>query len=882
MNVIQHRASPSRRTTRRRLLGVMLILTGAVMATSSLVVTATPSTVAAISVPLSSPFPGVGVQAAAVPFAVGSVMSVGVAHTCATDSTGALFCWGNNTAGQLGDGTSTAASKPVAVLKGEMPDTKVSAVAAGEVQTCAVHTGEVYCWGQNARLQLGFNGLQQLTAKKVPKVTNGFQNTGVTALTAAFGTTCAIASGKLFCWGDDDSKSGKLGDLDGSDVPSAIPSGGGFLNTSVSAASMGLYSACAIESGVVYCWGANVATPAAIPNVTNGFSNTNVTAVSVGAANVCVVKGGAVFCWGDGSNGILGQGIQSSTEAVALPTPLNSGVTSVQLGDRHACALKTGEVYCWGYDINGTLGIGGDRSSAPGIKTITKVADVAGGFANSEVTSLSIGKSAHSCAVYPVSGSAELACWGMGGFGRLGNGNTETAMKPVIVCTTCVDPNAPNPDNPSNPNNPSGPNQPSYPGTPVAGVSATATLTNDGLRVAFGGLPNLGFSEGRILVIPVGATDSAYAGWGLNGLLVSEGVLIHTSRCLIKPTGNNQPPITEAFAVGGNYEVRSFTVQGNGSPRDSNYQNGWHAVGGPIAVTIDPRFTGIAGPCFGANPSGGSNEVVPPVVDNAPVPAGVGESNLVTEQRQEQLTSSAGGAKVLVGGQLVEVSLTQASSTLRSSSPSQRTPEQVAELQNLAVSMLGQVSTALGGNTGSLSVRNTPTGAVIIGLANDPITGAPIEIPIENVVLVTGGGLVLVASGISGRSVARIALDGSIEIPQGGQIAVVAGGLAPGVDGEVVVMSTPRLISDFKVGTSGDISEQATLPADLEVGAHTVVVTVGDDAASLGFRMVADDALPTLPSTGGSNDLIAVWSLVFLVGGALVVALDRRRHLFVR
>ena len=255
---------------------------------------------------------------------------------------------------------------------------------------------------------------------------------------------------------------------------------------------------------------------------------------------------------------------------------------------------------------------------------------------------------------------------------------------------------------------------------------------------------------------------------------------------------------------------------------------------------------------------------------------------LITEERQTQLTSTAGGAKVLVGGQLVEVSLTQASSTLRSSNPSQRTARQVTELQGVASSMIEQLRAALGGSTGSLSVRNTSTGAVIIGLAVDPITGQPMEIPVENVVLVTGGGLVLMASGIDGQSAARIGLDGSIEIPKGGQVAVVAGGLTPGVNGEVVVMSTPRLIGDFKVGASGDIAEQATLPTDLSLGAHTVVVTVGAEAASLGFRVVDSGALPALPRTGRNSDLITVWSLVFLVGGALVLAIDRRKNLLFR
>ena len=875
MKAIQYRANSARRSTLRRMFGAMFFLVGAVPTISSLVVSATPSVVVAAPAPVTLPNSGVVAQSVAVPFAVGSVISVGVAHTCATNSSGALFCWGGNTAGQLGDGTSTAANKPVAVLKGDMPNTNVSAVAAGEVQTCAVHTGEVYCWGQNASVQLGFIGTQQLTPKKVPNVSQGFQNTGVTSLTASFGATCAIAGGKLYCWGEDGGITEKLGNTYGSDIPSAIPSGGGFLNTNVSAASMGSYSACAIEVGVVYCWGMNMSgvlgkggaagtTPAKVSDVSGGFTNSGVTSVDIGASTACAVKGGAVFCWGDANNGILGLGAQSSDVPVAMAAPLDSGVASVQVSQSHACALKSGQVYCWGQDINGTLGIGGDGSTPPGNMAVTLVSSVTGGFTNSGVTSISNGDGQHSCAIYPNSGVSELACWGPGGFGRLGNGdpNSQTAFSPVTVCTTCAS------KTPSGPNNP-----PSLPGTSLTGVTVNATLTNAGLAVTFNGLPNLGYSDGSLRVTPVGATTADYVMWGLRDLQIANGRLTHSSLCMLKPAANNEPPITEAFVVGGNYEIRSFTLFGNGSPADSNYPSGWYLMGGSVAVTIDPSFTGITGDCFG-----------PPPGDTAETPATTPAAGptLITEERQTQLTSTAGGAKVLVGGQLVEVSLTQASSTLRSSNPSQRTARQVTELQGVASSMLEQLRAALGGSTGSLSVRNTATGAVIIGLAVDPVTGQPMEIPVENVVLVTGGGLVLMASGIDGQSAARIGLDGSIEIPKGGQVAVVAGGLTPGISGEVVVMSTPRLIGDFKVGASGDIAEQATLPTDLSLGAHTVVVTVGTEAASLGFRVVDSGALPALPRTGRNSDLITVWSLVFLVGGALVLAIDRRKSLLFR
>jgi LPXTG-motif cell wall-anchored protein len=268
-------------------------------------------------------------------------------------------------------------------------------------------------------------------------------------------------------------------------------------------------------------------------------------------------------------------------------------------------------------------------------------------------------------------------------------------------------------------------------------------------------------------------------------------------------------------------------------------------------------------------------------------PVGVGESALVTVERQEQLTAPAGQSKILVGGELVDVTLTQASSGVRAAAPADRTPAQVEELQVLATSMISQLQAVLGTDAVlSVSVRTTATGAVIVGLVRDPVTGEFIEVPVEDVVLVSGGGLVLMASGADSQQPAQIGVDGVLEIPQSGQVSVYGGGLTPGADGEVVVMSTPRLISDFSVGATGEVSEQAALPADLELGDHTVVVTAGDEAASLGFRLVAASTQTgrdaegvatggTLPATGSDSQQLA-WAILLLAMGGLVFMTARR------
>ena len=78
-------------------------------------------------------------------------LAAGQAHACAIRKSGVLSCWGNNTAGQLGNGTTTISPTPVDVLDIE----KVTSIAAGSVHTCARHSTGLACWGENIVNQLG-------------------------------------------------------------------------------------------------------------------------------------------------------------------------------------------------------------------------------------------------------------------------------------------------------------------------------------------------------------------------------------------------------------------------------------------------------------------------------------------------------------------------------------------------------------------------------------------------------------------------------------------------------------------------------------------------------------------------------------------------------
>ena len=240
------------------------------------------------------------------------------------------------------------------------------------------------------------------------------------------------------------------------------------------------------------------------------------------------------------------------------------------------------------------------------------------------------------------------------------------------------------------------------------------------------------------------------------------------------------------------------------------------------------------------------------------------------------MTAEPGKALIRVNGSLVNASVLQASERLRSTVPEERTTSDVDDLRRLANTMLDIVRNSLGAGVAlPVSIVNTSSGAVLVGLVVDPITGRSVRVPIEHVVLVHGGGIVLMVSGDDGRTPAKIGADGVLEISRGGSVSVLAYGLEAGANGEVVVMSTPLRIDTFTVDAQGGVSSHARFPASLPFGSHTVVVTVGNDAASLGFRIVRDSS--RLPVTGFSLNGLLWISLVLLAFGLVLLNL-RLQH----
>jgi alpha-tubulin suppressor-like RCC1 family protein len=311
-------------------------------------------------------------------------ISAGGGHTCAIES-GSAYCWGEQASGDLGDGSTILFSiSPVAVdTSGVLAGQTLTMIASGDANTCALDTaGAAFCWGDNTDGQLGNKSTTSSGVPVAVYAAGALAGKTLNQITAGEFHACALdTAGAAFCWGDN--PFGELGNntTNSSAVPVAVSTAGVLAGKKLTQiATAGEFDTCAVSSlGAAYCWGYNA--DGQLGNGTTNDSHVPVAVVTTGPLagqkltqvaagegfSVCAVSSAsAAYCWGANDNGQLGNGnVNDSDAPVAVVTSgVLAGQKLTQITGSYisTCALAAGgAIYCWGDDVDGELG---DRGTA--------------------------------------------------------------------------------------------------------------------------------------------------------------------------------------------------------------------------------------------------------------------------------------------------------------------------------------------------------------------------------------------------------------------------------------------------------------------------------------------------------------------------------------
>jgi alpha-tubulin suppressor-like RCC1 family protein len=286
-----------------------------------------------------------------------SHVSVGLDHSCGVTLGNQAYCWGRNDYGQLGDGTFDNRTTPVAVAGG----LRFREVEAGSVHTCGIVdlTDAAYCWGSNNNGEVGDGTLGTNRASPV-LVLGGLH---WRQLSAGNGHTCGVITGnRAYCWGSNNR--GQLGDGSSGGLqirPTRVA--GGLLIRQVAA---GVVHSCGVTTGnQAYCWGSNgegqlgdgTTTSRVRPKLVPSTRPWN--HVSAGEGHTCALTlSQRAWCWGNNGSGRLGDG---TTIKRLRPVLVGEGMPfrQVTAGFQHSCGVsRSYQGYCWGDNTAGQVGVG--------------------------------------------------------------------------------------------------------------------------------------------------------------------------------------------------------------------------------------------------------------------------------------------------------------------------------------------------------------------------------------------------------------------------------------------------------------------------------------------------------------------------------------------
>jgi len=411
----------------------------------------------------------------------------------------------------------------------------------------------------------------------------------------------------------------------------------------------------------------------------------------------------------------------------------------------------------------------------------------------------------------------------------------------------------------------------------TAGTQASTAMAD--INLAGGSTPNWGVYNNGVLYFTAfdGASGTEY--WALTGGWSAPAVptVFRTANAPTAPT----PVVRTVPAT----LAPSPTTAAPASTTEAPFETVAPINSTPPTVGESPQSTSPATTVAATTPvstTPSTETTVPP--SNGPqvitVPANV-TANLSTDE-QRQLEAPRGQANAMVNGAEVPAIVNRVSGSGITPYDTNRSPAEISEIRQQAQQLVSSFNQFLpAGETPRITVVDTPLGASFVGLLVDPANpDVSIPVPAEFVIVITTptGAMMMAGLNNSGNPSA-VSTTGTLQVTRGGYIGISTVGMPQSTAGQLLVMSTPKVIGEFVTSASGSFSGQAKVPTNIPTGNHSLVVKADWFAASFGFLVTLPVAM-NLPATGANSSDPVRYAALFVMIGVAVLFARRRRHAY--